>query len=853
MTGALENRAAWPHAGTVVSIHNHLPAPWPATTIPAMASSMPSPASPPDTAQVDLPVEGMTCSACAVRLEGALGRAPGVQEASVNLALERATVRFDPAQTSATGVAGAVARAGFTVPSRDWSFPIAGMTCSACSTRVEKALRAVPGVLEANVNLALERADVTGLAGIVTGEALAAAVARAGYEARIPAVAADRARAEEEQRAADAVAARRERLMLLVAALLTLPLVAQMAAMMAGLHLHLPAWLEFALATPVQFICGARFYRGAWKALRARSGNMDVLVALGTTAAWAYSVYLMATLGDAAQGHLYFEASAVVVTLVMFGKFLETRAKRGTTAAIRQLMNLRPQTARVRGADGREAEVAVAAVRTGDLVIVRPGERVPVDGEVAGGASEVDESLITGESLPVAKSPGTRVTGGAINGTGLLEVRATTVGEDSTLARIIRMVENAQAGKAPVQRLVDRISAVFVPVVVAIAVLTFAGWMLHDGAFEHALIAAVSVLVIACPCALGLATPTAIMTGTGAAARAGILIKDVASLERAHRIDTVIFDKTGTLTAGRPTIVALHALRGSEDGLLRLAASVQQASEHPLAHAIMARARELGIEPGPVSDFRSHTGHGVTGRVGDREILIGNSHWLEKRGITTGGETARAREWQDQARTVVWIADGAGLLGIMAIADPLRPEAPAAVRQLHEAGIRSLLLSGDTPRVAAVIGAQVGIDEARGGIRPEGKAEVVGELHRAGRVVAMIGDGINDAPALAAADVGIAMGSGTDVAMETAGITLMRPDPRLVAAAIAASRATFGKIRQNLFWAFIYNVIGIPFAALGLLSPAVAGAAMAMSSVSVVGNSLLLRRWKPRLANVTSA
>jgi len=812
-----------------------------------MASSMPSPASPPDTARIDLPVAGMTCGACAVRLEGALGRAPGVHQASVNFALERAAVSFDPKQTSAAGVAEAVTRAGFSVPRQSWSFPIVGMTCSACSTRVEKALRAVPGVVEANVNLALERADVSGLAGIVGAEALAAAVAGAGYEARIESAAADRAAADEERRAADAAAVRRELLMLVAAAVLTLPMVAQMTAMMAGLHVHLPPWLEFLLATPVQFICGARFYRGAWKALRARSGNMDVLVALGTSAAWAYSTWLLATLGDAAQGHLYFEGSAVVITLVMLGKFLETRAKRGTTAAIRQLMQLRPQTARLRRADGSEAEVPVAEVRSGDLVIVRPGERVPVDGRVTGGSSELDESLITGESLPVAKAAGALVTGGAINGTGLLEVQATAVGEDSTLSKIIRMVENAQAGKAPVQRLVDQVSAVFVPVVVLIALLSFAGWMAWDGSFEHALIAAVSVLVIACPCALGLATPTAIMTGTGAAARAGILIKDVASLERAHRIDTVVFDKTGTLTAGRPRIVALHALRGSEEELLRLAASVQQGSEHPLARAIMERAAELGIRPEPVSEFRSHTGYGVVGVVGGREIMIGNARSLEKRRIDTGKEAVRAREWQDQARTVIWIADGAGPIGIMAIADPLRDEAQAAVQALGAMGIRSLLLSGDAPRVAEVIGAQVGVAEARGGIRPDGKADIVGELGRNGHVVAMVGDGINDAPALAAADVGIAMGSGTDVAMETAGITLMRPDPRLVAAAIGASRATFRKIRQNLFWAFIYNVIGIPLAAFGMLSPAMAGAAMAMSSVSVVTNSLLLRRWRPRL------
>ncbi len=799
--------------------------------------------------RVGLAVEGMTCGACATRLEGALSQAPGVVRASVNFALERADVEFDPGKTSAAGVAEAVVHAGFRVPMQSFSFPIVGMTCSACSTRVEKALRAVPGVEEANVNLAIERADVRALAGIVSVGDLAEAVARAGYEARVRSNAEERAQADEQHQREEQAALRREMLMLLGAIALTTPLVAQMVAMTFGLHFHLTPMTELLLATPVQFICGARFYRGAWKALRAGSGNMDVLVALGTTAAYLYSLYLMLTRGQDAMGQLYFEASTVVITLVMLGKLLEARAKRGTTAAIRQLMDLRPQTARVRRSDGTESEIAVSEVVRGDLVIVRPGERIPVDGKVVGGQSEIDEALITGESLPVAKGPGATVTGGAINGTGLLEVQATAVGEDSTLSRIIRMVENAQAGKAPVQRLVDRISAVFVPIVIVIALVTFGGWMAYDANFEHALIAAVSVLVIACPCALGLATPTAIMAGTGAAARSGILIKDVASLERAHRVDTVIFDKTGTLTAGRPTIVALHTLRGSEQDLLRVAASVQQASEHPLARAILERADAQALRRDPVTDFRSVTGYGVVGRVGGREIVIGNARFLEKRGIDTAGEAERSRQWQEEARTVVWVADPEGVLGIMAIADPLRDDAIEAVRTLQKMGIRSLLVSGDMPKVAEVIGRQVGVDEARGAVNPDGKAAVVEQLAGAGRVVGMVGDGINDAPALAAADVGIAMGTGTDIAMETAGITLMRPDPRLVGSAIAASRATFRKIRQNLFWAFIYNVIGIPLAALGMLSPALAGAAMAMSSVSVVSNSLLLRRWKPTFAS----
>ena len=799
-------------------------------------------------ARVDLPVRGMTCSACATRLEKALGLVPGVDSATVNFAVERADVTYDPARLAVPAIADAIAKAGFEVPTESFSFPIEGMTCSACSTRVEKALRQVPGVVEANVNLAIERADVRAIPGATRLADLADAVTRAGYGARIESPAASQAQAEEEHRQRDQAQLRRELVILLVSAAFATPLLVQMAAMSLNLHWHLPTWVELLLATPVQFVIGARFYRSAWKAVKARSGNMDVLVVLGTTAAYGYSLYLLATLGlDGAMGKLYFEASVIIITLVLLGKFLESRAKRGTTAAIRQLMDLRPQTARLRGADGAEREVPIAEVRAGDLVVIRPGERVPVDGVVVAGRSELDEALITGESLPVDKQPGSQVTGGAINGTGLLEVRATAVGADSTLARIIRLIENAQSGKAPVQRLVDKISAIFVPVVVALAVITFGGWFAVTGNFEQAFISAVAVLVIACPCALGLATPTAIMTGTGAAARAGILIKDVESLERAHRLDTVVFDKTGTLTAGRATLVGTAPLKGGEEELLQLAASVQHGSEHPLARAVLEAADARGLRRTPVTDFRSHTGRGVSGAVAGRELFIGNTRLLEEQGIPVGDAAARVLDWERQGRTAVFVADRDGVLGVLAIADPLRPEALDAVAALRRMGVRTLMLSGDAELVAAAVGREAGVDESRGAIRPEGKAGTVEELRASGRVVGMLGDGINDAPALAAADVGIALGTGTDIAMETAGITLMRPDPRLVAGAIDASRATFRKIKQNLFWAFIYNVIGIPLAAFGYLSPALAGAAMAMSSVSVVTNSLLLRRWRPRL------
>jgi Cu+-exporting ATPase len=795
---------------------------------------------------VEMAIGGMTCSACAVRLEKALSRATGIDTASVNFALERADVSFDPDQTGVTAIAEAVANAGFSVGKDSFSFGVGGMTCSACSNRVEKALRAVPGVIEANVNVALERADVKTIAGAVRIDTLAEAVDRAGYEAHIASATEAQAQADEAHRAKDQAQLRKEKITLLISIALSAPMVGHMIAKFLGSHfVHLP-FVEVLLATPIQFIIGARFYKAAYKALRARSANMDVLVVMGTSAAYFYSWYLIATLGAASQGQLYFEASAVIITLVLLGKYMEARAKRGTTAAIRQLMDLRPQTARVKRADGTEVELPIVEVNTGDIVVIKPGENIPVDGEVVAGQSEIDESLITGESLPVNKSKGSKVTGGAINGTGLLEVRATNVGADSTLSKIIHLVENAQAGKAPVQRLVDRISEIFVPIVVSISAVTFAIWFFTGGNFEAALVAAISVLVIACPCALGLATPTAIMTGTGAAARSGILIKDVESLEHAHRLSAIIFDKTGTLTEGKPAIVSMHTIRGSEEEMLRAAAAVQQGSEHPLGQSMLDRAAMLELDLPAVTEFRSFTGRGVAGMVDGREIMVGNEALLAEWNFDPAVEREQARQWEAQAKTVVWVADRDGIIGIIAIADILRAEAKEAIQSLGKLGIKTLMLSGDAELVAAEIGRQVGVDDARGQVKPDEKAGVVEELAQEGYTVGMIGDGINDAPALAAADVGIAMGSGTDIAMETAGITLMRTDPRLVGAAIAVSRATFNKIKQNLFWAFIYNVVGIPLAAMGFLTPTMAGAAMAMSSVSVVSNSLLLRRWRPR-------
>ena len=724
------------------------------------------------------------------------------------------------------------------------NLPVSGMTCGACAARLQKALDRADGVTGANVNFALERASIRFDASVTDVPALAGVVERAGFEAVLDG-AGDATMAGEDAFRARQDAERRElRIALIAAALLTIPLVAQMIGMAAGIGVHLPAWLELALATPVQFIIGARFYRGAAKSLAGGGGNMDVLVALGTSAAYFYSLYLFIELGAGAAGQLYFEASAVIITLVLLGKYLETRARHSTTAAIRELMDLRPASARLLR-NGEEIEVDVASVVSGDLVIVRPGERVPVDGKVQSGRSEIDESLITGESLPVPKSTGSSVTGGSINGTGLLHVVTTATGEDATLSKIIQLVENAQAGKAPVQRAVDRISAVFVPVVAAIAALTFLAWIMLSGNLEQALVAAVSVLVIACPCALGLATPTAIMAGTGVAARHGILIKDVESLEQAHRLDTVVFDKTGTLTVGRPRVVDLFVANGNRRELLETAAALQRGSEHPIAGAILALAEADGLTAEPAENFRSLPGRGVTGRTDSGVVLAGNTALLAEHGVPAIGSSP-ADAWERQGRTVCWIARDDTVLGAIAMADTLRDQSIAAIEALRRMHIRTLLISGDAPRVADEIGRKLNVDVSRGAVPPAGKADVIEDLRSDGRTVGMVGDGINDAPALAAADVGIAMGTGTDVALETAGVTLMRPDPTLVAAAINVSRSTWNKIRQNLFWAFIYNIIGIPLAAAGYLSPAIAGAAMAMSSVSVVSNSLLLKRWSPQ-------
>jgi Cu+-exporting ATPase len=733
------------------------------------------------------------------------------------------------------------------------SFDIRGMTCAACSARLERVLKKTPGVLDARVNLALERADVA-VEPAMTPETIAAAVDRAGFSATLRSDDPVVARAEREAREAEAAAARRRTGRLLaVSALLTAPFIVAMIAMMAGFGHILPAYLQLVLATAVQVLAGRRFYRGAWNALRGGGANMDVLVSLGTTAAWSFSVYQMATVHHMVEEHLYFEASAVVLTLVLLGKFLEERAKASTTRAVRSLMALRPETATEVAEDGSYRTVPVTRLLPGDRVLVRPGERVPVDGTILSGESHFDEAVITGESLPVLRAVGGPVVTGAVNGEGAVTVEVGAVGEDSTLGRITRLVENAQSGKAPVQRLVDRVSAIFVPVVVAVAVLAFALWLAFGGGLEQALAAAVAVLVIACPCALGLATPTALVAGTGAAARAGILIKDIEVLERAAHVGTVVFDKTGTLTAGRPELQALVASDGVDPArLLALAAGAQTGSEHPLARATIDRATRDGVAPLAAEDVRAVPGKGLSARVDGETVLIGTATLLDEHGIDHAALDQAGLGRLGPEMTLAYVTAGDKAIGLFGYADALRPEAPAAVTELSRRGIRTLLLTGDRPAAARAIAGAAGLDDWRADVLPEGKAAEVEALRAAGRRLAMVGDGVNDAPALAAADVGVAMGSGTDVAMETAGITLMRPDPRLVGAALDIAAATSRKIRQNLFWAFIYNVIGIPLAAFGLLTPALAGAAMAMSSVSVVTNAGLLTRWAPKLPPVAA-
>jgi P-type Cu+ transporter len=797
----------------------------------------------------------MSCASCTARVEKAARALPGVAEAQVNLATETLSV-WPAAGFDATALEHAIERAGYAAPTQLLTLAVQGMTCASCVGRVEKALAQVPGVVEASVNLATETAQVRlrgrgdEAAQIAT---LVAAVVAAGYQAT---------KASDDGAAPVPRARLGEGARVLIAALLSAPLIGPMLLLpFAGagaMHAAMPPALwQWLLATPVQFVLGARFYRAGWGALRAGTGNMDLLVSMGTSAAYGLSLWQWLVVGD--EHTLYFESSAVVITLVLLGKWLEARARKQTTAAIQALRALRPDTARVLR-QGAELTVPVAELVRGDLLVVRAGERLPADGVVTEGTSAVDESMLTGESLPVPRTVGDRVTGGSLNGEGLLQVRATALGAEGLLARIVRLVETAQGRKAPIQRLVDRVSAVFVPVVVAVALLALLGWGLGTGDWTAGVLNAVAVLVIACPCALGLATPAAIMAGTGVAARRGVLVKDAEALERAHSVQVVAWDKTGTLTEGRPRVVAQgaagEAAALSDEALRAAAAALQAASTHPLARALQDAAAGLPLPA--ATAVKIVAGKGVEGLIDGRRACLGSAPWMGSLGVDLQPVQAAVAAQQAQGRSVSYLAraDDAGALqlaGWLAFGDRAKAGAAEAIATLARQGVRSVLISGDNAGAARHLAAELGITEVHAEVLPADKARLVGTLREgldAGRAVAMVGDGVNDAPALAAADVGIAMApadggmAGSDVALHAAGITLLRGDPRSVADALDISRRTHAKIRQNLFWAFAFNAIGIPAAALGYLSPVIAGAAMALSSVFVVSNALMLSRWR---------
>ncbi|MBI5107419.1 MAG: copper-translocating P-type ATPase [Rhodocyclales bacterium] len=778
----------------------------------------------------------MTCAACAARIEKQLNKLPGV-EAAVNFATERATIRYASADVTAAKLVETIRKTGFEVPPATVDLAIGGMTCAACATRIEKQLNKLEGV-EAAVNLAAERAHIRYVPGLADPERLVATVVKTGFTATLSS---SDTRAEEKARKLAVYRAELRRFW--ISAALTLPLVGQMLFMFGAAgdtNAHadvIPRWLQLLLATPVQFWIGWRFYVGGFNAIRGGAGNMDVLVALGTSMAWLYSVVV--TVADLHRHHVYFEASATVITLVLLGKILEARAKAKTSSAIEALAKLQPQTARIER-KGQLVDVAVATLIPGDVFVVRSGEAVPVDGEVIEGTSSANEAMLTGESLPVSKAAGDKVFAATINGDGLLRCRATGVGSHTLLAGIIRLVEEAQGSKAPVQRLADQVAAIFVPVVVAIALLTFVGWWALAGDFTQALVNAVAVLVIACPCALGLATPTAIMVGTGQGAKAGVLIRNAVALEMAEKLKVLVVDKTGTLTEGRPVITDLVEVgAGNTAVLLRLAASLEQGSTHPLAAAIVARAKADGIALATPQSVVTTAGRGLSGEVEGSRVQLGSVTWMKEQGRSAPEADALAQA----GRSVVAVVADDVLLGFIGIADPLRITSRAAVARLNRLGIEVVMLTGDNAGTAQAVALAAGITRFEAEVLPGDKAAAVNKLKSAGRLVGMAGDGINDAPALAAADVSFAMAAGSDVAMQAADVTLMRDDLGSVADAISLSRATLAKIRQNLFFAFIYNVLGIPLAALGMLNPVIAGAAMAASSVSVVSNSLLLRRW----------
>lgn len=807
-------------------------------------------------------ITGMSCTTCAATIEKGLAETPGVEQAKVNFASEKAYIEYDPSEVGLAKIKNTISQLGYRVATKKSIFQVGGMTCASCVARVEQALSSVPGVISANVNLASEKATVDYIEGTEIAS-LRRAVKEAGYELS----------SEAETLEDVTTAARREirtiRNRVILAAVLGLSIMA----LGWGSTFTGKPYLLWALATPVQFWAGLRFYRGAWGALRHRTADMNTLIAVGTSAAYFYSMVAVLLPGLFAAGglepHLYFDTSAMIITLILLGRFLEARARGQTSEAIKKLIGLQPKTALVIR-DGEEREIPVEEVQVGDLILVRPGERVSVDGIIRQGYSSIDESMITGESIPVEKKVGDEVIGASINKTGSFQFEATKVGKDTTLAQIIRLVEEAQGSKAPIQRLADVIAGYFVPIVIGIAIVTFIIWYFVGPApaFTFALLNFVAVLIIACPCALGLATPTAIMVGTGKGAENGVLIRSAEALERSYKISTVLLDKTGTLTRGEPRVTDIIAIpSSSKEDVLRLAASAEHGSEHPLGEAIVNAASERKLELSPALDFNAVPGHGVEASVEGKKLLLGNLKLISDRGLSLNGLEEEANRLWAEGKTVMFLGLDSKVVGIIAVADTLKPDAKEALEEIHKTGIEVVMLTGDNQRTAEAIAQEVGIDRVLAEVLPKHKAQEVKKLQDEGKVVAMVGDGINDAPALAQADVGIAIGTGTDVAMETGDITLIRGDLGGIVTAISLSKRTMRTIKQNLFWAFAYNTALIPVAAgvlylafghtgvpsglhfilgdYGFLNPILAAAAMAASSITVVLNSLRLRRFKP--------
>lgn len=790
---------------------------------------------------VTLSITGMTCAACATRIEKNITKVPGVKKASVNLATEKASVTYNPTEATVEDVIAKIKKTGYGVQEEKVQLDIIGMTCAACATRVEKGLKKIEGITSAAVNLATEKANIEYIPGNTNIEQIIAAVKKVGYDAKVVGD-----RDEDYERSAREKEYKTQIRKFTIGAILSVFFLVQMISDFAmeygnGMFFHMSPWVQFLLATPVQFYVGGHYYRDAYNAVRGGSANMAVLVVLGTSAAYFYS--LIVTILGTGQ-FLYYEAAAIVMTLIVLGKLLETRAKGQTSEAIKTLMGLQAKTARVIR-DGEELDIPLEEVQTGDLIFVRAGEKIPVDGEILEGNTTVDESMLTGESMPVTKGIGDAVIGATVNKHGAFTFKATKVGKDTALAQIIKLVEEAQGSKAPIQKLADKISGIFVPIVILIALATFAITYFLAG-FTPALVSTIAVLVIACPCALGLATPTAVMVGTGKGAENGLLIKGAEHLQTSQRVTTVVLDKTGTITKGEPDVTDIVTFgKFSEDELLQVAASAEKGSEHPLGEAIINGAKEKGLQLQDAQDFIAIPGHGIQVSISDQKVFIGNKKLMLKNNIDIGAALSRMELLEGEGKTAMLIAVNDSLAGIIAVADTVKETSAKAIKHLKNMGIEVIMITGDNKLTAEAIAKQVGVDRVLAEVLPEDKSAEVEKLKQEGKIVAMVGDGINDAPALAAAHVGIAIGTGTDVAMEAADITLMRGDLMGIVDTISLSKSTMRKIKQNLFWAFAYNVILIPVAAIGLLNPILAGGAMAFSSVSVVGNTLFLRKWKP--------